>query len=135
MTQVKSEIFGGSKKGDGETRNRNARNVHVHMLQDHIFYPLYVKHAIAAVESIKSSHLTPKCELEFGNTKVGDFVNAVSQFHLKDGMINLAPRRDKPLIRTSGRMYLDPSPLQSHSEPSTSFLIKAELRTKPMLGT
>lgn len=133
MTQVKSEILGGSKKGDGETRNRNARNAHI--LQGHIFYPLCGKHAIAAVESIKVSNLTPKCELEFGSTKVGDFVNAVSQFHLKDGMINFAPGRDKPLIRTSGRICLDPSPLQSHSKPSTSFLIKAELRTKPMLGT
>lgn len=133
VTQVKSEIPGGSKKGDGETCNENARKAH--MLQGHICNPFGGKHAIAAVESIKVFNLTSKCKPKFGNTEVGDFLNAVSQFHLKDGIINLAPGRDKPLIGTSGRICLDPSPLQSHSKPSTPFLIKAELRTKFMLGT
>lgn len=110
----------------------------VHLLQGHSCYPFGVKHAIAAVESIKVSNLIPKCELKFGNPKVGNFLNflnAVSQFHLQDGIINLARGRDKPLIRTSGKICLNPSPLQSYSKPSTSFLIKVELRTKIMLGT
>lgn len=66
-----SQILGVSKKGDGESRNINPRKAH--MLQGLICYSFGGKHAIAAVESKKVSKLTPKCELEFGNTEVGDF--------------------------------------------------------------
>lgn len=104
MTQVKSEILGGSEKSDGETRNEMLGK-HTYWRTIFVIRFLGVNHAIAAVESIKSSNMTPKCEFKIGNKKVGDFLNAVSQSHLIDidvkqeekikiRIINLAPGRD-----------------------------------------